>query len=132
MLITTTIILEGYFHLLVIGSIMKPTGNRRDGVRVVVSEEIEGIIFSDDGFPDFCNKFVINMGGIKISHLIEHHEDNKLNVCLFHEDGSNLSIDSQFIKSTDDTTIIRFSHLSYEQRFTLNKMLTLQQTNDIL
>ncbi len=106
---------------------MEISENRRDGVRVVINDDVEGIFFAVDGFPDFCNHFIINMGGIRLSNGIEYHQSNKVKVCLFHSDGSQLSIDSVIVSSTAKKTTIKFSSLNNQQRHSLQRMLILQQ-----
>lgn len=104
--------------------------NRRDGVRVMVSHQIESIIYAEDSFPYFCHDFIINMGGIKITN---HHGSivmpvsTSAKVCLFHQDGNNLTLNSKVISNLGAYTVIKFNPLDQRQRAKLASMLALQQ-----
>lgn len=105
---------------------MRIADNRRDGVRVTVSDDIEGVIIADNDndFPCFCNRFIINMGGLCIKdQAVECHHNQRLRVNLFHSDGTQLSIIGKVVSTITTKTIIKFKPLLKIQRLTLQKML---------
>ena len=109
---------------------MNIVSNRRDGIRVMVSHHIESIIYAENGFPNFCSDFIINMGGIKISNdsgSVMMPIDASVKVCLFNHDGSTLTLDRNVISCIEEYTVIKFDPLPQKERVSLVNMLSLQQ-----
>jgi hypothetical protein len=102
--------------------------NRRDGIRVSVIDNIESVIFAADGFPDFCDHFIINMGGLRLDHQIEHRQ-KQISIHLFHSNGNELTIDSEMIASSSESSVLKFSPLTHHQRTLLQNILMLQQAS---
>ncbi|MDP2559716.1 PilZ domain-containing protein [Psychrobium sp. 1_MG-2023] len=106
---------------------MPSNHNRRAGTRVEVHDDIEAVIFAENGFPDFCTEYEINLGGLKIASALVSDENTKVQVSLFDHSGRKLAVNSTVIKCTDTGSIVKFNDLTKKQELILRKMLVLQQ-----
>lgn len=105
---------------------------RRDGVRVAVSNEdqIEAIIYTEEGVPEFCDEYEINLGGIKVNSDFKGKENNRVKISLFDNFDRQLEIDSTIVSSSVKSSVIKFDRLDTQQYDILCAMLTLQQPID--
>lgn len=105
---------------------------RREGVRVAVSNEdhIEAIIYTENGVPEFCDEYEINLGGIKVNSDFHNQKNKRVKVSLFDNQNRNLEIDSTVVSSSVKSSVIKFDQLEPHQYAILCAMLTLQQPID--
>lgn len=102
---------------------------RREGVRVAVNnvDQIEAIIYTEHGVPEFCDEYEINLGGIKVNAFFNTTHDTNVKVSLFDNDNNRLEIPSTIVSSSMKNSIIKFGPLNKQQYDILRSMLTLQQ-----
>jgi len=102
---------------------------RREGVRVIVNNEdhIEAIIYSDDGVPEFCDQYEINLGGIKVNTHFSVPEHTRVRVSLFDNHDQRLEIISTIVSVNVKSSVIKFDDLNQQQYETLCSMLKFQQ-----
>lgn len=102
---------------------------RREGVRVAVKNEdhIEAIIYTEQGVPEFCDEYEINLGGIKVNTDFNEIKNRRVRVSLFDNKEQRVEIESTIVSSTMRNSIIKFDPLDQQQYATLCSMLTLQQ-----
>jgi len=100
--------------------------NRRDGVRVEVNNDITGVIFNNDNEKISCGNFAINLAGLQLEQPIQSLEST-ISICLSHSDGTELTLDCQIIASNTNSSTLKFTPLTQQQRTTLSNMLRLQQ-----
>jgi len=103
--------------------------NRRIGVRVKVNRNdgIEAVIYTDESFPNFCDEYEINLGGLRIGKNVEHFGEKPVTVCIFGHHGQQLEVSSMIIESSDRSSTIKFNQLTAVQEQTLRNILSLQQ-----
>ena len=100
---------------------------RRYGTRVVVSQDIEAIIYSTNAAPDFLREYEINLGGIKVNGPLKCCKDKKVQLALFDNKEHRLEFSCTVIKASTDSSIIRFDDVTAEKELILREMLVLQQ-----
>jgi len=110
------------------GQIMTDGINRRIGVRVKVnrSDGIEAVIYTDESFPNFCDEYEINLGGLKIGKNIEHYDGKQVTVCIFGQNNQQLELSIKIVQSSDLSSAIKFDQLTAAQEQTLRGILALQ------
>ena len=102
---------------------------RREGVRVAVNnvDQIEAIVYSENGVPEFCEEYEINLGGIKINTHLSTNQGKNVKVSLFDNDDNHLEVASTIVSSSMTSSVIKFGPLNEQQHATLSLMLILQQ-----
>ncbi|WP_435276234.1 hypothetical protein ACMAZF_04285 [Psychrobium sp. nBUS_13] len=105
---------------------------RREGVRVAVrnADHIEAIVYTEQGVPEFCDEYEINLGGIKVNSNFSELKNNRVRVSLFNSKDQRVEIQSTIMSSSLRNSVIKFDPLNQEQYTVLCNMLTLQQPID--
>ena len=73
---------------------MPKTDCRRESIRVAVNNDdyLEAIIYSEEGIPELCDEYEINLGGIKVNALLNAQKNMRVRVSLFNNTNTMLRL----------------------------------------